>query len=338
MAGITGLTGITGLYGQQSAGYTGAARPEAYGTTADPSHGKWGTTSGPIWAAPGWNGTLNREAQDAYSGDWALESDVAYEQDEGTFAEMDDQTPYPKTTVTGYSGRGRYHGYELGTAPAEGPSNHAAPYPRTWLGAGRLRPVPGTGEDDQWTEQEARRVSRLGGYGADKPMVKAAAPVEFGRRDVYYETQGETLLEAPDNQLRYAPGAGSGPAMGNTARQYGSQQDTVQGGGGTNDYGYGHAHVQNYRQQTDGVPYNYQWLEASERAFIPKGQATNTWGAQTLDGADSPYGLMGDQTDYSEQTFMPAMVEGAATAYQPPADPTMNTAGYADDGEDEFAW
>ena len=333
------LQGITDLYGQRTAGYTGAARPEAYGTTADPSHGQWGTMSGPVWAAPGWNATLIREAQDAYSGDWVAVDDTEYEPiPEGSTAELLDHTPYPPTTVTGYAGRGRYHGYELGTAPAEGPSNHAAPWPRTWLQAGRLRPDPATGIDDQWTEQEARRITRVGGYGADKPMNDAAAPVEFSRRDVYYETNGETLLEAPDNQLRYAPGAGSGPAMGNTARQYGSQQDTVQGGGGTNDYGYGQAHVQNYRQQTDGVPYNYQWLDAAERPFIPKGQATNMWGAQTLDGPDSPYGEMGDQTDYSAQTFAPAMVEGPATPYQAPPDPTMNTAGYADDGEDVWAW
>jgi hypothetical protein len=125
--------------------------------------------------------------------------------------------------------------------------------------------------------------------------------------------------------------------MGNTARQYGSQTDAVQGGGDYNGYGYGHAHVQNYRQQVDGVPYNYQWLDAAERPFIPKGQATNMWGTQTLDGPDSPYGVMGDQTDYSAQTFAPAMVEGPATPYQPPADPTMGTA-YADDGEDEWAY
>ena len=331
------LTGLTGLYGQRSAGYTGAARPEAYGTTADPSHGEWGTTSGPVWAAPGWNATLVREAQDAYTGDWALESDTDFESPEGDVSEMPDQTPYPATTVTGYSGRGRYHGYELGTAPAEGPSNHAAPWPRTWTSSGRLRPVPGTGEDDQWTEQEARRLTRLGGYGADVPMNLAASPVEFTRRDVYYQSSGQSLLSAPGDQLRYAPGAGSGPAMGNTARQYGSQMDTEQGGGELNDYGYGQAHVQNYRQQTDGVPYNYQWLDAAERPFIPKGQATNTWGAQTLNGPDSPYGEMGDQTDYSEQTFMPAMVEGAATPYQAPPDPVMATA-YADDGEDEWAY
>lgn len=332
------LTGLTGLYGQRTAGYTGAARPEAYGTTADPRHGQYGDAAGPAWAAPGWNAALDREAQDAYTGGWVLTDDTDYEGlDMGSAAGQLDQTPYPATVVTGYAGRGQHRGYEAaGSAPAEGPENHAGPYPRTWLQAGRLRPEPGTELDDQWTEQEARRITHEGGYGADRPGPTGPDEPEFSRRDVYYQTQGSTLLQAPGNQLRYAPGAGSGPAMGQS-RQTGSNNDQVQGGGQPNDYGYGDAHVQNYRQQTDGVPFNFNWLDASERPFIPKGQLTNMYMAQTLDGADSPYGAAGDQTDYSEQTFAPAMVEGPATPYQAPPDPTMGTA-YPDDGEDEWAW
>jgi hypothetical protein len=201
--------------------------------------------------------------------------------------------------------------------------------------AGRTRPETGTDLDDQWTEQEARRVTHEGGYGAEKPGVTGAAEPVYGRRDVYYQSQGGALLTPHlPAQLQFS---GDGPAMGNTARQHGSNSDEIQGGGEPNAYGYGDAHIQNYRQQTDSVPYNYNWLEASERAFIPKGQQTNAYMAQTLDGADSPYGAAGDQTDYSEQTFAPAMVEGAASAYAAPPDPTLGQ-GYSDSGEDVFAY
>lgn len=348
------LSGITDLYGQRTAGYTSAGALETrrglpgYGPQDNPygqvDHGRWGEAASPVWAAPGWNATLERDAQDAYVGGFVLTDDTDYEgQGEGSVNEQLDRTPFAQTETshgTWYSGRGRstggYHPEFTGhTAPPDGYSTHAAPFPRTWTQAGRTRPEPGTQLDDQWTEQESRRITHEGGYGADKPANRAGEPPVFGRRDFYYQTQGETLLD-PDmsEQVRFA---GDGPAMGNTARQHGPNSDHVQGGGHDNAYGYGQAHVMNYRQQTDGVPFNYNWLDASERPFIPKGQATNMWAAQTLDGPDSPYGAMGDQTDYHAAVWAPAMVEGPATPYAAPPDPTLNTTGYADSGDDVFA-
>lgn len=347
------LQGITGLYGIRAAGYTGAGALDSrrglpgYGPDADPygqgSHGQWGDVAGPDYAAPGWNATLSREAQDAYAGDWIAVDEGEYEGlgAGDTVAELD-QTPYPATTVSGYGGRGQHRGYEeLGTAPAEGPGNHAGPYPRTWTQAGRLRPEPGTTLDDQLTEQEARRITHEGGYGADRTGWTAPAEPEFGRRDVYYQTQGETLLDpGVGGQLRYAPGAGSGATnrRGGGEKPSGPGADHVQGGGQPNAYGYGDAHVQNYRQQTDGVPFNYQWLDASERPFIPKGQQTVMYAGATLDGPDSPYGAAGDQTDYHADTFAPAMVESPATPYAAPPDPVMAQAGPPGADDDVFAW
>jgi hypothetical protein len=345
------LQGITDLYGIRSAGYTGAGALETrrtlpgYGPDQDPygqgSHGQWGDIAGPAYAAPGWNAALQREAnQDAYTTDWMLTDDADYAGlGAGSPSAELDQTPYPVTVTTGYSGRGQHRGYEeTGTAPAEGYSSHAAPYPRTWLQAGRTRPEPGTLLDDQWTEQEARRITHEGGYGAGRTGWTAPDEPEVHRRDVYYTSQGSTLLEAPGTQLRYAPGAGSGPQGSKGAGLAGgSGFDHAQGGGKPNDYGYGDAHVQNYRQQTDGVPFNYNWLDASERPFIPKGQQTNMYTGQTLDGPDSPYGVAGDQTDYHDATTGPAMVEGPATAYAAPPDPTLSQ-GYPDTGEDVWAW
>ncbi|HLK00471.1 MAG TPA: hypothetical protein VKU39_11260 [Streptosporangiaceae bacterium] len=346
------IEGITSLYGLRAEGYTGAGALDSrrglpgYGPQDDPygqgEHGQWGDTAGPAYASPGWNGVLAREANlDVYTADFTLTDDSDYEGLGAghTVSELD-QTPYPVTVATGYAGRGQHRGYEeTGAAPAEGYSSHAGPYPRTWLQAGRLRPEPGTELDDQWTEQEARRVTHEGGYGASRTGYTGPDEPQVTRRDVYYQSQGSSLLEAPGNQLRYAPGAGSGPAMrqggGLTG---GSGFDHAQGGGQPNAHGYGDAHVQNYRQQADGVPFNYNWLDASERPFIPKGQQTNMFMAQTYDSPDSPYGAMGDQTDYHDATFGPAMVESPASAYTAPPDPVLAQAPSGDDGEDVFAY
>jgi hypothetical protein len=345
------LQGITDLYGVRASGYTGAGALETrrglpgYGPDQDPygqgSHGQWGDVAGPSYAAPGWNAVLRREAnEDVYTTDYMLTDDTDVEGlGAGSPSAELDQTPYPVTVMTGYSGRGQHRGYEpAGTAPGGPPANHAGPYPRTWLQAGRTRPEPGTQVDDQWTEQEARRVTHEGGYGAGLTGYTAADEPQFGRRDVYYQTQGQTLLADPGQQLRYAPGAGSGPSSAKGNRDASSSQsDQAQGGGQPNAWGYGDAHVQNYRQQTDGVPFNFNWLDASERPFIPKGQQTNMYTGQTLDGPDSPYGAAGDQTDYHDATFGPAMVEGPATPYAAPPDPTLGQ-GYPDAGEDVFAY
>lgn len=348
------ITGITDLYGQRAAGYTGAGALETrqglpgYGPDQDPygqgSHGQWGDLAGPSYAAPGWNAVLRREAnEDVYTTDYLLTDDADYAGlGAGDPVSEPDRTPYPVTVAAdGYSGRGRRPasaGEEVagGTAPAAGYSTHAGPYPRTWTSAGRLRPEPGTQLDDQWTEQEARRITHEGGYGAEVTGYTGPDEPEVHRRDVYYQTQGGSLLEAPGPQLRYAPGAGSGPNQG-PKDNGGSGYDEVQGGGVPNAYGYGDAHVQNYRQQTDGVPFNYQWLDASERPFIPKGQQTNMYTGQTLDGPDSPYGAAGDQTDYHDAIWAPAMVEGPATPYAAPPDPTLSQ-GYGDSGEDVWAY
>jgi hypothetical protein len=350
------ITGITDLYGQRNAGYTGAGALETrqglpgYGPAADPygqgSHGQWGDLAGPSYAAPGWNAVLRREAnEDVYTTDFLLTDDTDVEGlGAGDPSGEPDRTPYPVTVAAdGYSGRGRRPasaGEEVagGTAPAAGYSTHAGPYPRTWTQAGRMRPEPGTQLDDQWTEQEARRITHEGGYGAEVTGWTGPDEPEVHRRDVYYTSQGHPLRFDP-GQLRLAPMGDSGPnaARGNRDAADGALDDEVQGGGSPNGYGYGDAHVQNYRQQTDGVPFNFNWLDASERPFIPKGQQTNMYTGQTLDGPDSPYGTAGDQTDYHDAVYGPAMVEGAATPYAAPPDPTLGQ-GYPDSGEDVFAY
>lgn len=354
------LTGITSLYGQVAAGKTGAGWLESrqalpgYGPAQDPygqgSHGEWGDLAGPAYAAPGWNATLRREAnQDVYTTDYVLVDDTDIEGlgHDSVTSELD-QTPYPKTETAGgtnYSGRGRspggYHPDSIPatTAPSDGYSTHAGPYPRTWLQAGRTRPETGTELDDQWTEQEARRVTHEGGYGAQATgYTSPMDPMDIHRRDVYYTSQGHPLRFDPGS-LRRVPMADSGPnlARGNRDMADGALDDEAQGAGVPNEYGYGDAHIQNYRQQTDSVPFNFQWLDASERPFIPKGQATNMWMANTFDGADSPYGAAGDQTDYHDATFGPASVEGPATPYAAPADPTLSQ-GYPDSEEDVWAY
>lgn len=336
------ITGITDLYGQRQAGQTGAgalATREGlpgYGPALDPygqgSHGQWGDVAGPAYAAPGWNAVLRREAnEDSYTTDYVLTDDTDIEgQGMGSVGQQADQTPYPVTVSDGYAGKGRKPASpgqytEGGTAPGEGYSTHAGPYPRTWLQAGRTRPETGTEIDDQWTEQEARRITHEGGYGAQVTgYTSPMDPMDVHRRDVYYQSQGHPLRFDPGT-LRRVPMADSGPnsAKGNRDMADGALDDEAMGAGVPNDYGYGDAHIQNYRQQTDGVPFNYQWLDASERPFVPKGQATNMWTGQTLDGPDSPYGAAGDQTDYHDATFGPAMVEGPATAYAAPPDPTV---------------
>ncbi len=342
------ITGITDLYGQTAAGRTGAGALASrqglpgYAPAQNPygqgGHGQWGDVAGPAYAAPGWNAVLRREANlDVYTADFTLTDDEDYTGlGEGSVTEQPDQTPYPATRLTGYSGRGRHAGYEeTGTAPDPGIASHAGPYPRSWTQAGRTRPEPGTELDDQWTEQEARRVVHEVDYGASRPGQAGMYPPAVTRRDEYFTSQGETLLTGSiPGQLRYQGGDASIGGM--AARQHSQQSDNVQGGGTSNAWGYGEAHFMGYRQQVDAVPFNYQWLDASERPFIPKGQATNMTAGQTFTGPDNPYGESGDQTDYSADTYQPAMVEGPASPYAAPPDPTMGQ-GYPDAGEDVFA-
>ena len=328
------ITGITSLYGQGAQGYTGAGALESQGSVASPRHGQWGDLAGPAYAAPGWNATLRREAnQDVYTTDFVLADEYDYSGlgAGDTTAEVD-QTPYPVTVADGYAGRGRYHGYELGTAPAEGYSTHAGPYPRTFLRSGALRPDEGTLVDDQWTEQESRRIVHEVDLGAGRTGWTAADEPQVHRRDLYSTSSGGSLLQGAGSQLQHAPAGGASNALGGAN----DVVDTVQADGTLNDYGFGGSHNQNYRQQTDSVPFNFNWLDASERPFIPKGQATNMAMAQTLNGPDSPYGAAGDQTDYSAATFEPAMVQAPATAYQAPPDPTLAPA--YDDTEDVWAY
>jgi hypothetical protein len=349
------IIGITDLYGQRPSGLTGAGALDtrrglpgygppdnAYGQAG---HGRWGDEAGPAYAAPGWNAALRREANlDVYTADFTLTDDTdTGPLGPGPTGGQLDQTPFPKTELAGgYAGRGQsdggYHPEvdHPAAAPAGGLSSHAGPYPRTWLQAGRTRPETGTELDDQWTEQEARRAVHEVDYGAGQTGWTTWQNLDQpARRDLYFTSQGSSKL-APDlpGQLRYSGGGGR---QGTGARQHGDSSDQVQGGGRPNGYGYGDAHGQNYRQQADPVPFNYQWLDASERPFTPKGQATNAALAQTFTGADNPYGAFGDQTDYSGDTYQPAMVEGPATAYAAPPDPVMSP-GYADAGDDVFAW
>lgn len=167
------------------------------------------------------------------------------------------------------------------------PDSHAAPYPRMRYPGGELRNA-----EEQWADQEASWILHAedqGGNWYNESPGGRAVPVHWDQRLTV--TEGSTILEPVPGQLR-------GGDIG---------QDVAQGYGTSERFGYGGGHVQ-YRQQTDPVPYNYQWLQAGERPFIvPQPHVQPTY-----DGPDSPYGPHGDTTSGMHLGVQGA-VEGRAT-------------------------
>jgi hypothetical protein len=73
------------------------------------------------------------------------------------------------------------------------------------------------------------------------------------------------------------------------------------------------------RDQSDGIPFNYQWLGAAHRPMIVRRAGVKN----TYDGPDSPYGTgpAGDETQNMFQGSQGAVMTDP-TPYVPPADPT----------------
>jgi hypothetical protein len=73
------------------------------------------------------------------------------------------------------------------------------------------------------------------------------------------------------------------------------------------------------RDQSDGVPYNTQWLGAAHRPMIVRQVGQKN----TFDGPDSPYASAGDESvDMMQSHGSGVAVITDPTPYIPPADPT----------------
>jgi hypothetical protein len=181
------------------------------------------------------------------------------------------------------------------------PASMAAPWPRLGADDGSLR-----NPEAQWRQQEASHILHgedRGGSGATTYGAPGdhESPVHW---DVRYEVNdgGSLLQGGVPAQIK---GAGSG-------------HDVTQGFGTAEGFGYAAGHLQRY-DQTDPVPYNWQWLQASERPFRIKAPALQP----TYDGPDSPYGASGDTTAHMKHGVSQAAVNSFPTPYAPPSDPTV---------------
>lgn len=74
------------------------------------------------------------------------------------------------------------------------------------------------------------------------------------------------------------------------------------------------------RDQSDGIPYNHQWLNAAHRPMIVRRAGVKN----VYDGPDSPYGWAGDETQDMFQGAQGAVMTDPSP-YTPPADPTYGT-------------
>lgn len=174
------------------------------------------------------------------------------------------------------------------------PVTHAGPWPK------------GVGDGDpkgpeNWEYQQVMADIHSQDLGAVRANTQLPGVDKGSYDNTYIESEGSALLEAVPGQIK---GAGAG-------------KDVIQGYGKNDDYGYGGMHVL-HRTQKDSVPYNFQWLDPSERPFI----VNNISGIQpTFNGPDSPYAEQGDTTQGMGQSAQGAAVLTDPTPYEAPSSP-----------------
>jgi hypothetical protein len=196
----------------------------------------------------------------------------------------------------------------------QSPHTHGGPFPSPGYGETRF----GEGPAAQWTQQEANAAMHSADFGVGEMRQHNPHGTEYVNATFYQEyaeSEGTTKTEGMRTPMTQLTGAGGG------------RDREVLGNGGNPIFKVGH--IGQRRSQRDGVPYNDQWLDAAQRPFAVK----TTGEKNTFDGTDSPYGAAGDETTGMMLSPDQAAVMSDATAYNPPADPSVATA-----NADNTAW
>lgn len=196
--------------------------------------------------------------------------------------------------------------------PDQSPDGHAGPFP-----------APGYGQVRDGAAEWGIQAEGMDAHAADfgTPAIVAANPqgLEFENATFdqrRFESEGTTVTAGMRVPGTILTGAGGG------------RDREVLGNGGNPHFSV--AHVQR-RDQVDGVPFNFQWMDASQRPFTVR----QTGLKNSFDGPDSPYGAAGDETQNMMLGPDQAAVMTDATAYTAPAAPTVAPAAPA---SDSWAW
>jgi hypothetical protein len=201
--------------------------------------------------------------------------------------------------------------------PDQSPHSHAGPFPSPGYGENRNTGGP----PEQVEQQMANAAMHAADFGVAERVIEfnpqgtEYVNASFYRQ--YAESEGTTKTLGMRVPMTILSGEGGGRDIENL------------GNGGNPVFKVGH--IGQRRVQDDGVPYNYQWIDALQRPFSVK----RTGEKNTFDGQDSPYGAAGDETQNMMHSPDQAAVMTDATAYTPPADPSVAQAYTANDA---WAW
>lgn len=188
--------------------------------------------------------------------------------------------------------------------------NHGGPFP-AWAGT--------HGEQRDGVTAARLQVDSMADHGAD-----------FGMGTQRQNTYADDNMGNPGAHYRqtYAESAGTTEQASNVPDQLKvtDGRDRVQGWNrGNAIFQVGHILK---RDQSDGVPYNSQWLGAAHRPMIVRRNGVKN----TFDGPDSPYAQAGDESvDMMQTPGYGVSVQTDPTPYTPPADPSYGTVQVAPD-------
>jgi hypothetical protein len=199
--------------------------------------------------------------------------------------------------------------------PDQSPITHGGPFPAHGQSYGELR-----NSDAVWSDQADAMAMHAADFGTAELMQFNPQGTEYYNADFsrqYAESEGTTKTDGMRIPMTIISGEGGGRDRENL------------GNGGNPVFKVGH--IGQRRSQHDGIPYNSQWLDAAQRPFIVRYNGQKN----TYDGQDSPYGLAGDETTNMMLGPDQAAVMTDATAYNPPADPSVAPAYTANDA---WAW
>jgi hypothetical protein len=197
--------------------------------------------------------------------------------------------------------------------PDQSPMSHAAPFPSP--GYGQVRDT-----EAEWRMQREGMNAHAADFGMADIVVENPNSLDYENATFnqrYAESQGTTVTEGMQIPGTILTGAGGG------------RDREVLGNGGNPHFSV--AHIQS-RDQIDGIPFNYQWMDASQRPFTVRQVGLKN----TFDGPDSPYAAAGDETTGMMLSPDQAAVMSDATAYVAPPDP--NVAPVSAGNSDTWAW
>lgn|ERR1039458_5051599 len=211
---------------------------------------------------------------------------------QGAYGPVDMQDPYVGDWCLG---KGSYD-------PDQSPIGHGGPFPAQGAAFGESR-----NGDAQWAAQQEGMDAHAASFGTAQIRQYNPNGLDFNNATFnakYWESEGTTITDGIVVPRSILSGEGGG------------RDREVLGNGGNPHFSV--AHMQ-HRQQIDGIPYNYQWMDSAQRPFTVRRVGVKN----TFDGPDSPYGEAGDETQHMNLGTQQAAVMSDASAYVVPATPTV---------------